>query len=201
MCYKNFLWRKAIRRLIGVCLLFVAVVGQWSWASRQDNFTLQQLFLLLQKTEAVTIQFSEIKTLSFLDTPLKQEGELEFRPPDYLRRELIDPMSEKTVVRGDKMIVTSENGTRKINLTDHPVIGAFISAIRAPLTGKPDEIKNWFEIRLHGTEDEWKLELIPNRAPLSYHLSAMILTGIKDRIHTIETIETDHDSSIMILNR
>lgn len=183
-----------------IALFALLLPHSFSVAESTPAFTVETLFTQLKMTQPVVLEFQEFKTVSYLEIKLEQNGILEFRPPDYLRREIIKPTEEVTVISGDQISIKTASNEKTISLDEHPAIRALVSAFRAPLSGNYAEIKDLFKINLKGTVASWSLELKPVRASVSTYLAEIIINGKHNQIETIETIEQNGDSSYLILS-
>ncbi len=169
-------------------------------AEGNSAFTVESLFALIKKTQPVIINFQEFKTVSYLEIKLEHHGILEFRPPDYLRREVVKPTKEITIITGDQISIKTAKNTKTISMDEHPAIRAFVSAFRAPLAGDSAAINDLFKLKLTGTKAAWILKLRPIKASVSTYLEEIIISGKDDVIETIETIERNGDTSYLILS-
>ncbi len=193
--------QKLLKPLRIIIALFALLIPHGFITAETDSaFTLESLFAQLKKTQPVLLEFQEFKTVSYLAIKLEQHGTLEFRPPDYLRREVTKPAAETTIISGDQISIKTATNEKTINIDEHPAIRTLVSAFRAPLSGDFAEIKELFKVKLKGTKESWSLQLKPARAAVSTYISEITITGKDSQIETIETIERDGDSSYLILS-
>jgi len=167
------------------------VAADWSMNILMQRFA---------RIEILSVQYHEEKHLSLLRMPLVSEGVLEYRRPDYLKKAMLKPEQESFAA--DKEIITlTKNGkiTRQIAMSDYPPLTAFVAAYLALLSGDQKELSRHYAHQLSGKEDHWRLMLKPKDKTIRQYVQEIIITGAKDRIHSINNIDAEGDSSLMIL--
>lgn len=104
-------------------------------ASQAEGFALEDLGQLLAGARQSEAEFVETKTLAMLDRPLRLQGRLYFRAPDYVRKQVTSPHHEDYEIDGEQVRIQDERGSRTISLDRHPALRAFAEAFRATLGG------------------------------------------------------------------
>jgi len=162
-----------------------------------NQLSIGTLFQQLKKNESVTIKFAEIRRTRFLSLPETLTGVMKFRPPAYFERK---SGSRAMVIDGDQISISSASGNKTLNINESPALQAMVTAFVAPLSGEPDKISNFFSIDLAGTEAAWTLKLKPLSTAVSGYIKSISMTGSNGQILTIETVESNGDTSYITLN-
>jgi hypothetical protein len=169
-----------------LALLPLPAVAQWDAA---------QLLAALARAVPERIAYSETRRLAYLDVPLTSTGELEFRPPDWLRRS-VQGSAESYVIAGDVVRVETPGGSREIALDVHPALRAFAESLRATLAGDLPRLQRHFHVELHGGIERWRLLLRPHYAGVAVLIESIELSGAGTQLLRIESRESGGDITI-----
>lgn len=183
---------------IGILLLTLAGIWLSAAAADGDSFTLDKLAALLSGVQQSQAAFVETKTMALLDRPLRLQGKLYFRAPDYVRKEVTAPEHEDYEITGDVVRIQSGDGdTRVLNLDRHPALRAFAEAFRATLRGDLDQLRRFYDLQLSGTAEDWLLRLTPRDAAMAAHVARIEVSGSNAQLFSVLIQETDGDQSLM----
>jgi hypothetical protein len=176
---------------VRACLLLLALlplpaVAQWDAA---------HLLEALARTVPERIAYSETRRMAYLDVPLTTEGELEFRPPDWLRRS-VTGSGESYVIAGETVRVEGPAGGREIALDVHPALRAFAESLRATLAGDLARLERYFIVELQGRREHWRLHLRPRDGGVASVIHSIELSGTGTTLRRIETREAGGDLTI-----
>jgi outer membrane lipoprotein-sorting protein len=196
--------RLSARLVVGFCV--------WGWmfgsaAAAQEPdaagpaWGLPQLMLSLARVRSASAKFVERKTVRMLDAPLVSTGTLNYVAPDRMTKVTLSPRPETVVLDGDE--VTIEGGpdgqTHTFSITDYPQIGGLVEGIRATLAGDLPALERYFDVRLSGRASDWQLLLQPKDDALARLVTSIRILGRENRIHRIETDQSDGDRSEMTI--
>ena len=193
-----------------ILLLSAALLSDWNGnviAAREDvaakggvsaQWTVATLMRQLAGRVTGKATFTEKKYLGVLDKPIEQSGTLAFAP-GHLEKVTQRPYLERMNVNGDELVI--ENGPhatrRQMSLQRYPPLQGFIEGIRATLTGDLDTLQRFYRIALHGSREDWELEMIPRQAEMAAVVRLVSVRGAGDRIATIEVVQENGDRSVM----
>ncbi len=176
----------------------LATVSLSCMAAGEGSFNVQDLGNLLSKVKQSEAEFVETKTMAMLERPLRLQGKLYYRAPDYLRKEVTSPDHEEYEISGDVVHVQSaDGGTRTLNLDRHPALRAFAEAFRATLGGDIDALRRFYTLQISGTADDWVLRMTPRDATMAAHVSSIEVNGNGAQLFSILIREADGDQSLM----
>lgn len=185
------------RSSLVVFLLAMLLSGGFSDAI-SATWDLATLMSQLAGRNAGDATFTERKYIDVLDKPIELSGTLAFAP-GYLEKVTQRPYRERMSVNGDNLVI--ENGPhrthRQMSLQRYPPLQGFIEGIRATLTGDLDTLQRFYRIELHGSRDDWELEMIPSPAGMAAVIRVVRIHGAGDRISTIEVVQENGDRSVM----
>ena len=141
--------------------------------------TLTTLFQRLADTRERHLHFIETKHVRMLTQPLRIEGTLEFRPPDYLARHEGYPAEAHYIIDHDRVTVRPPGDAREINLSlaDYPPLQAFAESLRAPLAGDLASVQAFWQASLGGSWKRWTLILTPRSTELTGLVRSVRLEG------------------------
>lgn len=177
-----------------LCFSLPAVqAGEWG---------LSELMQLLAKNTATKATFVEKKYIGIIDLPVESSGELAYTAPGKLVKRTLKPKLESLVLEGDHFTI-EQPGKRllKISLLKHPEVSAFIESIRGTLAGDHLALEKFYTLSLSGSEEEWKLSLIPKQAGMNTIISRIEISGSHADVKTINFEQGDGDRSEMSITK
>ncbi len=83
----------------------------------------------------MTAQFIEFWHASYLKEPIKTTGQLQYRDPGILVKNVTGPEPAEYVVDGDIMTIHRDGEKQVVNISRHPELGAGFYALRKILDG------------------------------------------------------------------
>jgi hypothetical protein len=163
--------------------------------------SLPGLFEKLAANHDTRARFVEIKHMSVLSRPLRLEGTLEFRKPDFLAKHVEKPAREDYLIEGGKVTVEkpAEGSRVELALADHPPLAAFAASLRAPLAGDLPALTRYWKPSLGGSVKHWRLALVPVDPELAKIVRSVQLEGREDRLTGMAVEEAGGDSSTIRL--
>jgi outer membrane lipoprotein-sorting protein len=166
------------------------------------DLQLPDLMRTLSRNQQQEATFVEKRYLAVLDKPLESSGELSFVPPNRLEKRTLKPRPESVIVDGDVLIVDQANRRPlRLNLQEHPEISAFVESIRGTLAGDQSALEKAYSIELSGSEQRWRLELVPRQQSMARIVSRIQIAGSQGDLTTIEFDFADGDHSEMVVAR
>lgn len=187
----------ALPPILCACLLALSCLNQVH-AIQENRATLMELMSKLSEVRAAHGRFTEQKFLSILNEPLVLTGTVQYRAPDFVRKEYDDADSESYEVHGDSLIIELPDGRRRdLSVDQHPVLRAFVESYRGTLAGDLVTLERYFDVELSGDIQSWALRLTPRTRELGEYLSAVIMRGSEATIRIVETLEASGDRSVM----
>ena len=182
----------------------VAVVAGLTCAAQSVHsaeWKLAQLMQALEQRGAERATFVERKFIALLDKPLESSGELLYVPPARLEKRTLKPKPESVVLDGGTLTIERGKQKHSLRLQDYPDIAAFIESIRGTLAGDRKALERVFRLELHGTENRWTLVMFPSDAKLAATVLRIDVTGTRDLVRSVETLQTDGDRSVLTVER
>lgn len=185
--------------LLSLLLWSGQVLAEDSAESQVAAPTLETLFLHLARQENTQVGFVETKSLSVLSQPIKQEGILEFRPPNTLAKHVAKPVEEHYMIENTIVTVSKpgESASLQLKLSDYPALEAFAEGLRAPLSGNLETLRRYWKPSLGGSWRHWLLALVPVQPELASLIRSVRLEGENDHLIRMTLEETNGDQSIL----
>ena len=163
---------------------------------------LRELMLSFAQKKQKSARFKEEKFLSFLEQPLKSEGALHFRAPDYLEKNITKPQKEQLVVENEIVKIVDQQGvSRTFSLDDYPPLKELLNGLRYTLLGKLESLGQYYELTLNGNCQQWNLVLVPKSKSALDFIDRIIFLGEKDNIEKITWVETNGDFTVMTIEK
>ena len=143
--------------------------------------------------------FVEERHDALLGVPLRSEGRLQYRAPDYLAKYIEQGGSGSFVLQGDTLRATRRGSEHELELDSHPALRALAVALRASLGGDRAALEQYFVLSLTGTPAAWQLRLQPHEAAVERVMSRMQLDGQGGQLQQITIHERSGNHSVMSL--
>ena len=178
------------------CVFLFAAMVLPAYAA-EPAWGLPELMIDLGRVKQAKGTFVEKKYLKLLNAPLESSGQLIYTAPYRLEKLTLSPKPESMVVDQDKLTVEMRGRKRSLQIQDYPVLWAFVESIRGTLKGDLSALQQFYQVKLEGSRQAWQLQLQPTEKKMSALIQVIVIRGSKDRIATIEIIESDGDRSVM----
>ena len=190
------------KRLISAAgaLVYLGSVLVWIAPASAATQSLQQLMASLAEVKAVESSFRETKTMQMLSEPLQSAGKLVYRAPDYLEKRVLEPQSSYYIVNGNDVTVgDARHPERHLVLFQFPALEAFIAALRGTLAGDLKTLKEYYDVEFTEAAGQWTLQLQPTNDEMRLYVKQIRIIGSGDKIRQIDTLETNNDNSVMVM--
>ena len=162
-------------------------------------FDLGALATLLAERRSAETRFTEERTVSGLDGPLRSSGTLSFSAPDRFARHTLEPRAESMVVEGNTVSIRRGGRTRQMALDAVPELTALIAAVRGTLTGDVAALRQHFRVQVAGTAASWTMTLVPRDDRLAAQVRELQIVGQRGELRTLELSLAGGDRSLMII--
>jgi hypothetical protein len=167
-------------------------------AAAETPRDLPALMAAFARVPAARATYVERKQIALLDVPLRYEGRLTYRAPDYLKKEVVVPRAESYEISNGRLAIESDGQRRELALNEHPPLLAFIESLRATLAGDLASLTRNYEVAYEPGTRGWNLRLTP-RAQLRSYITGITVHGSDAAIETVEIREASGDTSRMTI--
>jgi outer membrane lipoprotein-sorting protein len=169
----------------------------------KSALALEQLMKDLAQVNSARGTYVERKHLAMLNAPLESSGTLVYVAPGRLEKHMLSPRRESLILDGDQLIIENKDkGQRRtFPLQEHPVLWAFVESVRSTLTGDLATLQRFYEVRLEGDADAWRLRLKPKEARMRQAASEIRVGGSGTWVSVIEIDEAGGDRSVTTITR
>jgi hypothetical protein len=161
----------------------------------------EELMRSLAQVGSRTARFVERKHVAILNAPLESSGTLVYTAPGRLEKHTLVPRAESLVLDGERLTLEDKGRDQKrtFALQEQPVIQAFVEGVRSTLAGDLATLSRFYQVALEGDERRWRLLLRPSEQRMQEFVREIRISGSRDRIRTIEIVETEGDRSVMTI--
>lgn len=181
-------------------LLVAAMLSAACMAMAETNDSLRAVMNSLHAVTSASGTFTEKKYLSIASEPLESSGRLVYTAPDRLEKTTLQPDRQSLVVTGDELIVTNgASQQRKLKLSEHPEIKAFVESVRATLSGNIDGLYRYYDVSFDGDVGQWTLKLRPTAKQMKDRINMITLQGGNGHLQSVAVDEADGDRSVMTI--
>jgi outer membrane lipoprotein-sorting protein len=154
---------------------------------------------LLAERKSGETRFTEERTVSGLDGPLRASGTLSFSAPDRFARHTIEPRAESMVVEGNIVSIRRSGRTRHMTLDAVPELTALVEAVRGTLTGNAATLQQHFRVRIEGSTAQWTMTLVPRDDRLASQVRELQIVGQRGELRTLQLWLAGGDRSLMTI--
>ena len=152
---------------------------------------------LLARHKSGQARFTEERTVSGIDGPLRASGTLSFVAPHRFTRSTTEPRAESMVVDGNALVLKRGGRTRQMTLDAIPEVTALIEAVRGTLTGNAGSLDKHFRIKVEGSPAQWTLTLVPRDERQATQVRELKITGVSGELRVVELWLAGGDRSVM----
>ncbi len=178
--------------------VWVAGTTGFAWAPAwAQAFDLNALMALLAQRKSGQARFTEERTVSGFDSPLRASGTLSFTAPDRFARQTIEPRAESMEVVGNQLIWVRSGRTRHLTLDTVPEVAGMVDAVRGTLAGNGAVLRKHFQTQVAGNAARWTLTLTPLPGPGVNAVRQVQMAGTGPDLRSVELQLTGGDRSVM----
>lgn len=191
--------RRLPRRLVAAGLAVMLSAGAVP-AMAAEPWGLEDLFARFAAVGSSNARFVETREVSLLNAPMESSGTLTYRRPDFLEKRTLQPQAESLRLDGDRLTLTQADGaSRTLSVSSMPEIQSYVESIRATLRGDVPTIMRFYEVALDGTEQDWRMQLVPRADEARATVRRIVIAGREATIRRIEVQQADGDHSVMTI--
>ena len=192
----NF-WRRVLRAVpLALTLLWATIVS-----GDDARWGIDQLMEAMRQVRSDHATFTERKSIAMLEEPVDSSGELFYTAPDRMEKRTLKPKPESMILDRDTLVMQRGKKKRRLRLQDAPELVAFIDSIRGILAGDREALERHYRLTLEGTADDWTLQMVPSDDKVLRVVSQIRIAGAGNAVRSIETLQADGDSSLMLIER
>jgi Outer membrane lipoprotein carrier protein LolA-like len=175
------------------------VLGDLACAQGTKGFDLEALMALLAQRKSGEARFTEERTVTGFDTPLRASGTLSFSAPDRFARETLEPRRERMEVVGNQLRLERGGRVRQLTLDAVPELAALVEGLRGTLAGNAALLRRHFEVRVSGQANLWTLTLSPLDAQLAAQVRQLQLSGAGADLRSVDLQLAGNQRSLMLI--
>jgi hypothetical protein len=173
----------------------VGVIAATPILAVAQSLTAAELLPMLALKTEKSIAYRETRHSSLLKRPLVQSGELRYRPPDTLEKQVIEPPGDTYRIEAQHMTVVGRDGrtSPRIALSGQPALAGTTDSLRAMMRGDLSALERMFRVELLGDRTHWLLSLLPRDPKLGKVLNAIQMRGSGADWQSVELLEASGD--------
>lgn len=147
----------------------------------------------------IKVEFTDIWQADYLDKAVVTHGNLYFKPPNRLIKDVTSPESITYTVSGDSVKIQQNNSVKHIKLSENADLAMAINTIRLLLQGDRDGLEKMFLIQFRHSDtnvQSWLIELFPRPAFEDIKTKKITVTGVRDELREIKVEYNNNDTHI-----
>ncbi len=144
-------------------------------------------------------RFTEERTVTGFDGPLRASGTLSFSAPDRYTRQTLEPRRERMEVAGNQIRLERGGRTRQLTLDAVPELAGLVEGLRGTLSGNAALLRKHFDVRLAGQAGLWTLTLTPLDSALAAQVRQLQIVGTGADLRTVELTMAGQERSLMTI--
>lgn len=169
-------------------------------ASPPDAEALAVLMAALARPVPNQTAFVERRGSTLLEQPQLLRGSLAQPDADTLVREVLAPYPETSVIEGERVRITREDGReRRFSLRRAPELAALRDSFQGLLAGDAGQLEQHFELGLSGTPSQWRLQMDPLHERLSERVAGLVAYGRDGELLCLVTEDAEGGRSELLL--
>ncbi len=163
-----------------------------------DPWDLAQLMQERREVAHARARFTEERHSALFERPVMVAGTLYYAAPARVEKHVESPFTERYIVDGDSLrIEHGAKDARTVSLRSRPLLWAFVESMRATLAGDLETLQRFYEVRLEGEREHWRLALVPLQEQMRALVEAIRIEGSGADVTAIEILEAGGDRSRM----
>lgn len=198
---------------MAACLVALAAAG-WATGTAQAQaqaggtaagaaavrpIDLEALMALLAQRKSGEARFTEERTVTGFDSPLRASGTLSFTAPDRFARQTLEPARERMEVAANQIRLERGGRVRVLALDTVPELATLVEGLRGTLGGNAALLRRHFQVRVAGHAGLWTLTLAPLDAALAAQVRQLQIVGTGADLRTVELTLGNNDRSLMVI--
>lgn len=202
MTSPSFFALHCLRHMLIALMLIPTLTSMTSFAAQWNaDWNIDQLMRGLAQSPSGRASFVEKKSIAMLDKPVESSGELFYSAPDHLEKRTLKPKPESMILDQGTLLIERGRKQHRLPLQDYPELAVFIDSIRGTLAGDKQALERNYKLSLEGSAENWTLQLLPTNEKMLTVVRRIRIAGARDAVLSIEIIQTDGDSSLMLIEK
>ena len=187
-------------------LLCLAVAGAAAQTEKKATAAESEAMIAAVNQAAAGIQtlqgqFTQVKTLSFLNDKMTSSGVLYLTDSGQLRWEFTDPIPYIFIINDGKVAIRSGQKTQNIDLKSNRLFEGIARIMVNSMTGKCLERNADFDVQMYTRGTEWIAWLIPRKGQMKKMFQTVKLhfSSTHNMVTAVEMLEPTGDNTLIQL--
>lgn len=190
--------------LIALCLMAAVTIQAQQpkkVSEAQARTMVAQINQTAAKIQTLTCQFTQVKTLRFLNDKMTSQGRMCYEGPDKLRWEYTSPYSYTFILNGQKVHIKNARSSQTIDIRQSRLFQSIARVMMNSVTGKSLTSDKDFACTMLTKGDDWVAELVPQRKEMKQMFSTirLLFDGKRQMVSQVEMTEKNGDTTVITL--
>ena len=153
------------------------------------------------KIQTLTCQFTQVKTLRFLNDKMTSQGRMCYEGPDKLRWEYTTPYNYAFILNGQKVHIKTAKRQQTIDIRQSRLFQGIARVMMNSVTGKSLSNDSDFSVEMMTQGNEWIASLTPKGKEMKALFKTIRLhfDSQKQMVSKVEMIEKNGDNTVIQL--
>lgn len=151
-------------RIIGICLLLSLTLmthGQQRATEAQTRAMIEKINRTAAGIRTMECDFTQVKTLQFLDDKITSEGRMTFGGNGKLRWEYTSPYRYTFILNGDKAYMGSGKDRQTVDMSQSRLMQGIARMMTNSVTGSGLDSSGDFDCTMYVDGEEWIADMMP----------------------------------------
>ncbi len=169
-------------------------------APAAESWSVSKLMAQLENTRSQQYAYVEKKYVGFLKKPRLSKGTLIYRAPDTLEKQMSFPKQSRYRIVGNRLYIQKKGKKeRQVLLHNYPELLILAESLLATFSGRQQVLEKYYQVRLEGDREAWKLLLKPTNSELAEQIRLVEIYGQGRTLKRVVIKEQDGDKSDLVI--
>ena len=187
------------------CLLLSVLAVEAQSLKKVDEAQARAMIEKINSTAAtiktMDCQFTQVKTLRFLDDKMTSTGRMLYDAAGKLRWEYQQPYQYTFILNGQKVYIKSQKNLQTIDIRQSRLFQGIVEVMMNSVTGRGLTTGGDFSCTMYTQGDEWVARLVPQRKEMKrlFKTVSLHFSSQKQMVTQVEMTEQSGDATVITL--
>jgi len=133
----------------------------------------EKISAISKSTETLQCDFTQEKSLSFLDKKMISSGSLYFSSDEKLRWEYTSPYNYAILMANDQLVIIDEGEVNQTKMGNNPAVKNVQAMLTNTLKGDFSSQVDMFDQRVEESDDHYRITLVPKESAMKEFVSEL----------------------------
>lgn len=167
----------------------------------QAKAMVEKINQMASSIHTLECDFTQVKTLRFLNDKMTSQGKMYFEGSGKLRWEYTSPYQYTFILNGQKVYIKSAKSSQTIDIRQSKLFQSIAQVMMNSVTGKSLTTNSDFACTMYTQGQEWVADLVPQKKEMKKMFKNIRLhfSSTKQMVSQVEMSEQSGDTTIITL--